>query len=75
MVKVEIAGITATIENYEWKSDNKSLEGALNSMLDPYGPSGSDPYPDLTAATEAMERLGGEVVEYDEPKDEGDKVY
>ena len=75
MVKVEIAGNTATIKNYVWTSDNKHLKDALNAMLDPYGPSGSDPYPDLTAATEAMERLGGEVVEYDEVKDEGDKVY
>lgn len=70
MVKVELVGITAAIENYEWISDNKHLQGALNAMLDPYGPSGADPYPDLTAATEAMEKLGGKVIEYDEPKDD-----
>lgn len=75
MVKVQVGGIIATIKNYKWTSDNKHLEGALNAMLDPYGPSGSDPYPDLTAATEAVERLGGKVMEYDKPKDEGDKVY
>lgn len=70
MVKIELAGVMAIIENYEWASDNKHLQDALNAMLDPLGPSGADPYPDLTAATEAMEKLGGEVVEYDEPKDD-----
>lgn len=69
MVKIEIGGIEATIENYEWTSKNKKLESLLNTMLDPLGPSGADPYPDLTAAQAAVDRLGGRVVEYDKPTD------
>jgi hypothetical protein len=51
-------GIEATIEGYTWRSDDPLLEALLNSYLDVDGPSGSDPFPDLTAATEAVKRLG-----------------
>lgn len=70
MVKVEIHGIEAAIDDYQWTSDDEKLAEILNLMLDPLGPSGADPYPDLTAASEAMERLGGEVVSFDEPDTE-----
>jgi hypothetical protein len=48
MVTVNIAGDIATIDGYEWQSDNESLQELLNAMLHPSGPSGADPYPDLT---------------------------
>jgi len=76
MVKVKIGGIRAAIKDYEWLSKDKKLAKMLNAMLDPLGPSGADPYPDLMAARQAMERLGGEIVEYDKPTDyPGDMVF
>jgi len=69
MVKIKIGDVEATIENYEWSSKDKRLEKMLNARLDPDGPSGADPYPDLTAAQEAVDSLGGEIVKYDKPPD------
>jgi len=69
VVKIKIGDTEAAIKNYEWSSKDKKLAKMLNAMLDPLGPSGADPYPDLTAARQAVERLGGEVVEYDKPTD------
>ena len=67
-VVVEIGGEKAEINDYKWTSEDKVLQGLLNSMIDPIGPSGADPYPDLTAADDAVKRLGGKVVEI--PKQE-----
>jgi hypothetical protein len=62
MIKAIIAGIEATIHNMEWRSDNKDLERLLNSMRPVYGPAGDDSYPDMTAAKDAIGRLGGRIV-------------
>ena len=72
---VIIGGEKATIDGYEWTSDNQALEDLLNAMLDPLGPSGADPNPSLTAAQEAVKRLGGEVVRFDKPKFDPEAVY
>lgn len=72
---VIIGGERATIDGYEWTSDNQALEDLLNAMLDPLGPSGADPNPSLTAAQEAVKRLGGEVVRFDKPKFDPEAVY
>jgi len=69
MVKVRIGDTEATIKNYEWSSKDKRFERMLNAILDPLGPSGADPYPDLTAAQETIDSLGGEIVEYDKQPD------
>lgn len=50
-------GDEATISGWEWVSKKASLEIKLSSFLSPYGPSGSDPYPDLTAARNAIAEL------------------
>ena len=63
---IKIGLFTATIEKYNWTSENESLAELLNSMLPIYGPSGSDPNPDHTAAVEAVNLLGGEVVSFDQ---------
>ena len=68
-VKVRIGPYEATIDGYKWTvPESEDMESLLNARLEPFGPSGSDPYPDLTAARKAVEELGGEVLEYDEPK-------
>lgn len=73
MVTIEIAGTRATIKDLDWTSEDKSVEKVLNSLLNPWGPSGADPYPDFTAAQEAVDKFKGKIVEYDElpdgPKD------
>jgi len=69
MVKIVVGDTEATIDGYKWSSKDKKLAELLNVMLDPLGPSGADPYPGLTAAQEAVDKLGGEVVEYDKPTD------
>ena len=53
----------ATIDGYEWTGDNAQLVDLLNSMLAPYGPSGADPNPDMTAAQAAIDSIGGEIVD------------
>ena len=59
---IRIDLIEATIADYRWTSKNKVLADMLNAMLDPLGPSGADPNPDGTAAIEAAEMLGAELV-------------
>lgn len=56
----------ATIKEYHWTAERPSFERLLNSLLDPYGPGGHDPNPDLTAAKEAMKLLGGKLLSWDE---------
>jgi hypothetical protein len=65
----------ATIDGYEWASENLALQGLLNAMLDPIGPSGSDPNPDYHAALAAVEALGGEVISYDKTEYEEGVIY
>ena len=52
----------AVIDGYQWASKNKKLEQALNARLDPDGPGGEDPDPDLNAAQEAIDAYGGEII-------------
>ena len=67
-VTIEALGIKAIINEYIWKSKDKRFEVMLNSMLDPGGPSGSDPDPDYTTALEAINRFGGKILAH-EPLD------
>lgn len=67
MVKIKMLGAEAVIDGYVWLSNDDGLQELLQSYIDPLGPSGSDPYPDLTAAQMMVDLFGGEVVEFDEP--------
>ena len=62
-VTMSVAGKEAVIDGYVWASDDELLEQFLNSMLDPGGPSGADPNPDLNAAIDAAGKLGGKVID------------
>jgi hypothetical protein len=59
---IQIDLIEAIVDGYHWTSKSKPLADMLNAMLDPLGPSGADPNPDETAAIEAAELIGAEVV-------------
>ena len=72
---VRIGDATATITDWVWMASDSRLEGVLNGLLDPAGPSGSDPHPDLHAAQDAVEQIGGEVIEYDETEYVSGRVY
>lgn len=72
---VIITGNKATCRNYRWVSRNKDLQGKLNDLLDPLGPSGADPNPDLHAAQKAIKILGGKIIEYDETEWEEGVIY
>jgi hypothetical protein len=68
---VELKGEVAYFVDYKWTASNKTLERQLNELLDPLGPSGSDPAPWITAAKQAVESLDVTVVELG-PKPEYD---
>lgn len=71
-VSIEIGGVIATVNGYEWKCRSKPMEDWLNSLLDPLGPSGADPNPDLSAALEAIAEAGtGEIVARNQNPDDG----
>lgn len=59
-------GFEATIDGYEWTSKDERLASVLNGMLSPGGAGGEDPDPDRTAALEAVEKLGAEIVASDD---------
>ena len=72
---VSIWEVKAKIDGYVWSSDDASFADLLNALLDPLGPSGSDPAPDYHAALAAVEMLGGEVTDYDLPSFVKGRVY
>lgn len=76
-VTIQVGRQFAAIDNYQWESSNKVLEKALNSLLNKNGPSPSDPYPDHTAAINAVKVIGGKIVKVDPMRIplEKDRVY
>ena len=62
-VTARIAGVTVTISGYKWSGGDAILVRLLNVMLNPYGPSGADPYPDFTAAAQAVDEFNGEIID------------
>lgn len=71
---VKVREQTATIDGWEWSGDPE-LAKLLNMMLDPNGPSGSDPDPDGNEAARVAKELGGEVVGRDPVDFDKDAVY
>jgi len=72
---IKVSGFKATITDGQWTSDNPALTQILIALLPTWGPSGSDPNPDLHIAQNAVKQLGGIVLEYDETEFEEGTVY
>jgi len=72
---IRILGQEATITGYRWASADAALAAMLNARLDPDGPAGSDPNPDLNAARAAAEAFKGELVSYDETPFDPEAIY
>lgn len=72
---IRIADTEATIDFWIWRSNSDALRHTLQAMLDPLGPSGSDPNPDYHAALAAVEALGGEVISYDKTEYVEGQIY
>ena len=76
MIRVDVLGVEAAIDGYKWTCKEPMLQNILNAMLDPFGPSGSDPNPDLNAARDSVSRLGGKIIdEGPKPSYSPDRVY
>lgn len=75
MVKIKSGDDTYQISNYQWTGTNDVMVAFLNSRLSIWGPSGADPSPDYTAAQDALQFIGGEIVEYDEPPFDDEAIY
>ena len=61
MVTIEIRGKQATVENLSWMSDDEQVKTVLNNLFAEV--MGVDPFPDLTVANLALERLkGGKIL-------------
>jgi len=61
-------GTVAVIKGWKWASEDKTFEEALNAMMDPDGPSGSIPQPELWAANQAIKKFGGKIIKEDLPE-------
>jgi len=72
---IELAGMQATIDGWEWKGEDEQFIARLNSMLDPDGPSGADPAPNTHEARRVAELLGGKVLEFELPEYDPEAVY
>lgn len=77
MIEIKINGISAVVDHLQWVCpEMPQLEKLLNARIDPLGPSGADPYPDLTVAREVVEKFGGEITQQDPPQEvEEGRVY
>lgn len=74
-------GVSAVADGYAWRCADPVMTKLLNTLLDPYGPSGADPNPDYTLAQRAVGWLGGEITAFDatendeiEPPEGGDRA-
>lgn len=72
---VKIGPHKARIEGYVWTCEDKALQRLLNALLSPFGPSGSDPNPDASAAEAAVKTLGGRVLQADPTEYVEGRVY
>ena len=72
---IKVGAFEAILDGWEWTGDDAWFVDKLNSMLDPEGPSGSDPAPDLHEARRTAKELGGQVVRFDKPEYVKDTVY
>lgn len=70
---IKIHGVEATVNERVWSSDIPQFTQLLNGMRKPL--SGADPNPDLTLAEEAVRRLGGRVVRFDESEYVDGRIY
>lgn len=66
-VTIRIADIEATIQNLQWTCDDEDILAMLQSFVPRHGPSGADPWPDMTVAQEAMRLMRGTLVASDPP--------
>jgi len=73
--KAKIRGVIAIADGYEWQCDDEALKMLLDTLIDPLGPSGADPNPDYTLAKQAVEKFGGELLEYDETEYVEGRIY
>lgn len=65
-VTIRVFGTTATIEDYQWTSPDRSVARLLTAAtLLPQGESGAMPYADLAAAERAVKVFGGRIVRID----------
>ena len=67
-VTIEYLDIRATISDRIWTSHDETLAAVLNAIRDPAGMSASYPNIDLAIAQQAVERIGGIIVESDPPQ-------
>ena len=72
---IRVGDDVATLEDWEWTGEDIIFTQMLNSMLDPLGPSGSDPAPNTHEAERVAELLGGEVVGYEIPVYASGRIY
>jgi len=72
---IELAGMQATIEGWEWTGEDECFVALLNAMLDADGPSGADPAPNTHEARRMAELLGGKVVDFELPEYDPEAVY
>jgi len=72
---IEIGGEEATLEGWEWSSEDEELKEMLNRMLDVDGPSGADPAPSYHEAKRVIGIVGGKIVDYELPEYEEGHVY
>ena len=72
---IKVGVFEATLDGWEWAEGDAWFVDRLNAMLDPEGPSGSDPAPDLHEAQRVAKELGGQVIRFDKPEYVEGTVY
>ena len=72
---IELAGMQATIDGWNWTGEDERFIALLNAMMDPGGPSGADPAPNTHEARRMAELLGGKVLEFELPEYDREAVY
>lgn len=75
MVEVEIGGVRAVAEGYQWTSGDARLLRTLRGNAAVFGWAAYEPFPALTLARDAVSRYGGRIVRQQPPEYAPGRVY
>jgi hypothetical protein len=67
---VRFGTIEATLSNGKWRCGDDAIKDFLDLLAFAFEETGYDPNPDYHLAMQAVEALGGEMVEYDPTESE-----
>jgi hypothetical protein len=77
MIKIELLGTAAQLEDNVWKCDNEQIQSVLNANTDVYNllPQPYTPDRDYSIASRVCDVMGGKITHHDKQEFDPDVIY